>query len=150
MAEYRLTQEIIKRSASDAWDKAKLEWELLDIYKGKEAEACLCGHYPILEICVLKNKKIGGRVIVGNCCVNKFMGIDSNKLFTAIERVQNKQDSSLNSETIEFAKSKGWINSWEANFYLDIWRKKEIIRKPTLQKNTNKSKSCRQILRIAC
>jgi hypothetical protein len=28
MSHYLLTKEIIKRSVSDTWDKAKLEWEL--------------------------------------------------------------------------------------------------------------------------
>lgn len=57
MSEYKLTQEIIALSVSSNWDVAKLEWKLYEIYEADEPETCLCGHFPIIEICVLSNAK---------------------------------------------------------------------------------------------
>jgi hypothetical protein len=47
MSEYKLTEEILKRSQSNVWDMAKLEWKLNEIYEAEEPETCLCGHFPI-------------------------------------------------------------------------------------------------------
>ena len=56
MSEYKLTEEIIKLSQSKLWDVAKSEWTLYEIYEADKPERCLCGHFPIIEICNLKNK----------------------------------------------------------------------------------------------
>ena len=56
MSEYKLTNEIIGLSQSKVWDTAKLEWSLSQIYEADEPERCLCGHFPIIEICILQNK----------------------------------------------------------------------------------------------
>ena len=69
MSEYKLTQEIINRSVSDRWDEAKLEWSLCEVYEAEDPETCLCGHFPIIELCVLGNKTNGRFATVGNCCV---------------------------------------------------------------------------------
>ena len=49
MSEYKLTEEILKRSQSNVWDMAKLEWKLNEIYEAEEPETCLCGHFSIGE-----------------------------------------------------------------------------------------------------
>jgi hypothetical protein len=123
MSDYQLTTELMKLSFSQKWDEAKLEWQLIDIEKVEEAESCLCGHYPILEICTIKNIKINNQVRVGNCCVKKFNN-QSDKIFKAISRVKKDKTKSLNAETIDFARKKGYVSEWEKNFYLDIMRKR--------------------------
>lgn len=125
MAEYKLTQEIIELSVSESWDAAKLEWKLFEIYEVDEPERCLCGHFPIKEVCVLENTKNDKHATVGNCCVKKFIGLPSDKIFQAIKRVRKDNEKSLNAEAIEHAREKSWINSWEKNFYLDVMRKQK-------------------------
>ena len=56
MSEYKLSKGIIALSQASKWSQAKLEWQLDHIYKEEEPDTCLCGHYPINEICILKNK----------------------------------------------------------------------------------------------
>ena len=128
MSQYQLkfTSEIINLSSSKTWDTAKLEWELKEIYKGSFPETCLCGHFPIVEICVLRNKTNGKEAIVGNCCVKKFIGPRSDKIFQAVKRIQKDNKKSLNAETIQYAYHKAWINKWEKEFYLDIMRKRNL------------------------
>ena len=120
---YKLGREIIALSEADHWDLARLEWGIEDIYMQQEPEACLCGHFPINELCVLWNRKNGNRAIVGNVCVRKFMKLPSNKMFAAIKRVTADATKAFNVELIEHAFAKGWINQWERGFYLDTWRK---------------------------
>ena len=126
MSEYKLTEEIIKLSQSQLWDVAKSEWTLYEIYEADEPERCLCGHFPIIEICTLKNKLNSNYATVGNCCVKKFIGLPSDKIFQAIKRVRKDDEKSLNAEAITHAYDKGWINDWEKGFYLDVMRKRKL------------------------
>ena len=57
MSQYLLTTELLKLSFSQKWDEAKLEWDVIDIEKVEDPETCLCGHSPILEICIICNTK---------------------------------------------------------------------------------------------
>jgi len=129
MSEYKLTQGIIELSEAKTWDAAKLEWKLAEIYEADEPETCLCGHFPIIEICILSNIINTNSTNVGNCCVKKFMGLPSDKIFTAVKRVRKDNEKSLNAEAIEYAFEKNWINDWEKSFYLDIMRKRNLSTK---------------------
>jgi hypothetical protein len=129
MSEYQLTEKIIALSVAKTWDKAKLEWGLLDVYWEKEPDTCLCGHYPINEICILRNNKNGEQAIVGNCCVKKFTGLPSDKIFQALKKIHRNIEKALNAETIEHAHQKRWINDWEYDFYFDTMRKRNLSKK---------------------
>lgn len=126
MSEYKLGQEIVARSVAQVWDAAKMEWGLDEVYEADEPETCLCGHFPIIELCVLINKRNGRLATVGNCCVKKFMGLPSDLIFQAVKRVRTDSAKSLNAESIEHARSKGWINAWESDFYYRIMRKRKL------------------------
>ena len=110
MSEFKLTAEIVARSSSEVWDSAKREWSLADVYVADHPETCLCGHTPIFEICVLRNRVNGGYADVGNCCVKKFMGIPSHLIFDGIKRVRKDPSTALNEAAIEHAANRGWIS----------------------------------------
>ena len=116
-SEYRLAEEIIARSNADTWDAAKIEWSLSEVYEAKAPETCLCGHSPIIELCVLGNKLNGTSVTAGNSCVKKFVGLPSDKIFQAVKRVRKDKERSLNGEAIGYAFQRGCINEWEKKFY---------------------------------
>ena len=134
MSEYKLTSGIISLSQSEIWDKAKLEWVLNEIYQAEEPDTCLCGHFPIIEICILRNKFNGNHATVGNCCVKKFIGLPSDKIFQAVKRVKKDNQKSLNAESIQHGKNKGWLNQWEYDFYMDIMRKRNLSSKQLQKK----------------
>ncbi|NTU49708.1 MAG: hypothetical protein HGA87_02225 [Desulfobulbaceae bacterium] len=134
MSEYKLAEEIVKLSISKKWDIAKLEWGLNDVYVDEEQNTCLCGHFPIIEMCVLKNKVNGELATVGNYCVKKFLGLPSDKIFQAVKRVRKDKKKSLNAETITHAFDRKWINEWERDFYLDIMRKRSLTDKQAQKK----------------
>ena len=115
---YQLTNHIIALSESKCWGV------LDDIYFADYQETCSCGHYPIIEVCVIKNKLNNNTTIVGNCCVKKFMGLPSDKIFQSVKRVRKEMHKSLNPAAIEYAYKKGWINPWEYKFYIDTMRKR--------------------------
>ncbi|HPJ13877.1 MAG TPA: hypothetical protein PLE16_03215 [Spirochaetota bacterium] len=133
MSNYKLIQEILIKSQSKIWDYAKTEWTLVDIFEADEQETCLCGHYPIKELCELHNSINGQTVIVGNQCVKKFMGISSDKLFESVKKVKSDIEKAINLETISFLFKKGLISKWENDFYTNTYRKRimsdEQIRK---------------------
>lgn len=125
MSEFQLSKGIISRSISNTWDEAKLEWSLSEVYEDEEFDTCLCGHYPIKEICILTNKKNRNTAKVGNCCVKKFIGLPSHLIFQAVKRIRTDNEKALNAEAIDHAHSKGWINSWERDFSFNTMRKQK-------------------------
>ena len=129
MPEYQLFKRIIELSVTNKWEDAKKEWILDHIYSAREAQTCLCGHYPIIEICVIKNIKNNEQALIGNCCINRFLGIGSNKMFNSLKKIRKDISKSVSSTLIEFAHEKGVLNDWEKNFYLDIWKKRRVSAK---------------------
>jgi hypothetical protein len=128
MSEYKLTKELLRLSQSANWDEAKLEWELVDIEKVKDAEECLCGHYPINEVCLIHNKKTKANARVGNHCVKKFNN-KPDKIFQAVKKIKKDNLKSVNAETLEFALERRKITQEDYDFYLNILRKRNLSEK---------------------
>ena len=132
--EYKLSKEIVALSVADTWDRAKLEWELEDIYHEDEPDTCLCSHFPINELCYLRNTKNGNSALVGNVCVKMFLGLPSEKIFDAINRITKDTGKAQNAEAIDHAFKKQGINEWERSFYLNTWRKRALSAKESLKR----------------
>lgn len=138
MSDYKLTTELLKLSNSKDWDIAKLEWDSINIEKVKESETCLCGHYPISEVCILENKNTKYTIRVGNCCVKKFND-KPDKIFKAIKRIKEDISKSVNSETLDFCLQKKYISKKDSYFYMSILRKRKLSDKQLKWKqDTNK------------
>ena len=129
MSEHQLSHEIVRRSNAATWLAAKQEWTLEKVFVQSQPSQCLCGQFPIKEVCVLKNRLNGNRAEVGNVCVHQFLGLPSRKIFTALERIGRDLSKALNPEAIEHAHERRWINDWEREFYLDTWRKRALTAK---------------------
>lgn len=127
--EYQLTQQILRLSNFDSWQVARTEWDLQEIYVEDEPRTCLCTHFPIIEVCVLRNRLNGNVAEVGNVCVNKFIGIPSKIIFDGIKRVAKDRTKALNASAAHYAFRKGWINDWEHGFLTDTARKKVLSAK---------------------
>ena len=123
---FALGRRIVALSEAADWDRARLEWRIEDIYIQRKPETCLCGHFPINELCVLRNRKNHYKAIVGNVCVKKFMKLSSDRMFAAIKRVTADETKAFNVPVIEHAFAKRWINDWERGFYVDTWRKRKL------------------------
>ena len=124
---FSLTNEIIKLSVSDYWDNAKLEWNFEYAYQSEEKQTCLCGHNPIINICVIKNTQNKNETEVGNCCINKFLGIDKgNKIFDSIKRLKDDLSKSMSAEVLEYLNDKKVITQFEYDFYTDTLRKRNF------------------------
>ncbi len=125
--EYRLAERIISLSNSKDWASARSEWYLSEIYFAEdEPETCLCGHRPIIEVCVLRNRINCASAEVGNVCVNKFLGIPSKIIFDGIKRVSKDENKALNTSAADYALSKDWINDWEFCFLISTALKKNL------------------------
>lgn len=128
MSMYQLTTELLRLSQSKNWDEAKLEWDLVDVERMEEPEQCICGHYPIIEVCTIRNNKTKLESRVGNCCVKKFNNT-SDKIFRGVAKIRKDVEKSLNSETLSFAKQNGWIDTIEWNFYINVLRRRNLSEK---------------------
>ena len=129
MAEHTLITEILKLSKSENWFRARREWEVCGTYETDIPETCLCGHYPIRNVCMIENSVTGVTTRVGNCCVNKFMKEDVAPIMRAIIRVKADHEKALNIDTVVFARKKNWINDWEYNFLIETSRKRSLTQK---------------------
>jgi hypothetical protein len=124
--QYKLPAAIIALSVAKTWDEARLEWQLDEIYYEDRPDTCLCGHFPINELCYLRNTRNYGKALVGNVCVKKFFRLPSDKIFEAIQRIAIDITKALNPDAIEHAFRKAWISQWERDFYLNTWRKRSL------------------------
>jgi hypothetical protein len=115
---WRLQERILAQSFADSWDAAKREWDLLRVCFADGPVWCACGH-PISECCLIVNRLNGNQVVVGNVCVEQFIGLPSERLFAALRRIIADIGAALNAEAIEHAYREGWLTSWEATFYRD-------------------------------
>jgi len=134
LSEIILTAKIISLSNSDKWESAKDEWGLFKIFESGSPQKCLCGHYPIHQVCIIKNYRNKNTAKVGNCCVKKFMGLPSDKIFKAVKRVRENIEKSLNIETLVHAWNEGWIFDWEYDFYNNIMLKRALSKKQAERK----------------
>ena len=127
--QYKLISRIIFNSEADNWSEAVKEWFLDSVERVELGHTCTCGYYPIIEVNYIKNKLNGIVMKVGSCCVEKFIGIPSKKITHSHEKVKKDKTLSLNPSSLEQAKIAGKINDWEHDFYLDIWRKRNLSKK---------------------
>lgn len=124
--EYQLSQRIVELSEANNWAMARAEWDLHEIYFVDEHTTCLCTHYPIREVCVLRNRLNSNHAEVGNVCVNKFMGLPSKIIFDGLKRVAKDDTGALNTDASHYAYRKGWVNDWEYGF-LGSTRRKKVL-----------------------
>jgi hypothetical protein len=143
----QLRDAIVARSNSKSWETAKLEWRLHQISEADEPETCLCTHFPIIEICMLRNIKNGNVAEVGNVCVKKFMGIRSDKIFSGIRRIRKDMDKSPNAEMIELLYEQGLLSSWERSFSHDTVRKRNLTSNQLLKRHEINRKILENIVR---
>ena len=120
--EWKLREEIIAMSQADNFEEAKKEWILERVYKG--LGVCLCGHSPILNLCVLRNTKNNEKTIVGSSCVQKFIGIKTEHLFKSYELIVKNPEAYLDLLFIEYLFKHDVINEWEYEFLKSTFRKK--------------------------
>ncbi|HBX4538976.1 TPA: hypothetical protein MH262_18565 [Klebsiella pneumoniae] len=125
-AKYQLTSRITRLSQADEWESARKEWQLDRIYKTEKPVSCLCGHSPISNVCVLKNTVNRRTASVGNCCVKRFMGLPSDTIFNAVDRVSKDNSKSANIQTLTLALEKRLITQWEYHFYVDTINKRKL------------------------
>jgi hypothetical protein len=122
----QLKAEILSRSRATDWAVAKREWKLVDISEADEAETCLCGHFPIIELCTIHNTTTGSSVDVGNVCVKRFLGFRSDLIFDALKRIRKDINKSLGAEATVFFHGRRVLNDWEYGFQQDTMRKRDL------------------------
>lgn len=129
---------ILEMSAADKWETAKDEWQLTHIYQSGFSKTCLCGHNPIMEICVLHNETTGKTTEVGNQCVKRFLGLRSDLIFTGVKRVKENVTKSLNAEATQFFFDQNVLNDWEYEFQMNtINRRKMTPRQRDIRRKIN-------------
>lgn len=128
--EYKLKEEILKLSTSQDFEIAKLEWTFTNAFQSDGYETCLCGHYPIRNICVIKNATNNAVTEVGNCCINKFLGLRlGNLIFSSINKLKKNNTKSMNENSLIYILQKNVINQYEYGFYNNIMRKRKLSEK---------------------
>ena len=118
---------LLKYSEAKRWEDAKLEWHLIDIrFEDIEnAETCACGHYPICEVCKIKNAINSTVLEVGNCCINQV-----SPEFDALRRIfPALREGRINPAIIDYAHKRKIVNDWECKFLANTWNKKHLTTK---------------------
>jgi hypothetical protein len=146
-APYRLIEEIVVRSVAGNWHEAKNEWLLSNCYLAppEQLGTCACGHFPIREHCVLVNRKNGNWIVVGNCCVRRFIGQGSENIFKSLRRIARDNTKVLGKDAVDHAYRAGWLSHWEHQFCLSTHGKRGLsARQLAIRVEIN-----RKVLRLA-
>lgn len=122
----QLRAHILPLSSATTWEAAVSEWNLVGIHEADVPETCPCGHFPIIEICLIHNRFTNHSTEVGNVCVNRFLGLRSDLIFTAIKRVRKDPHKSLNTDAIAFFHERRVLNEWECNFCQSTMRLRRL------------------------
>jgi hypothetical protein len=120
----KFTAAILALSNSKVWLEAKPEWELHIVYNDGSDRACECGHQPIHQICVIKNRENANEAEVGNVCVHNFMQLASRRVFAVLRRVRAELTKSLNPAALDLFRRRGVITAGEETDYLEYWRRR--------------------------
>lgn len=128
----QLKAAILQLSKATDWEVAKREWKLVEISEADEPETCLCGHYPIVELCTISNNTTGKAVDVGNVCVKRFLGFRSDLIFRSLKRIRDDIDKSIGQDATVFFSERGVINGWEYQFQQNTMRKRNLTEKQQL------------------
>ena len=122
----QLRKGILALSEAKDWEGARKEWVLVDVYQSGEPDTCLCGHFPIVEICVISNRITHRSTEVGNVCVRRFLGFRSDLIFSAIKKIRKDSTKSLNADAIGFFRERGLLTTWEYAFLQDTRAKRNL------------------------
>jgi hypothetical protein len=117
---------ILLLSQATDWETARKEWALHTVYEVGHPDTCLCGHYPIIEICEIHNRVTGARTDVGNVCIKRFLGFRADLIFKALARIRRNAAKSLNADAIAFFRARGALSDWEYGFLQDTLRKRSL------------------------
>jgi hypothetical protein len=96
------------------------------VSEADDPETCLCGHFPIVEICQISNRVTGHKTEVGNRCVRRFLGFRSDLIFMAIKRIRKDISKSLNADAIAFFRERSLLSNWEYGFLQNTMRKHNL------------------------
>lgn len=145
----RLRGAILPLSRADDWIAAKKEWELVNISQAEpaEPETCLCEHHPILELCEIRNRLTRHRAIVGNQCVRRFLGLESEALFRGIRRIRKDISKSMGADLAVWLFERGLITQWEYEFQVSTFRKRILSNKQSHHRQQINQKALRAIKR---
>lgn len=125
--EYKLKESILKLSKSQNWEIAKKEWNFEYAYNSLDAKTCMCGKFPIKNICLIRNTITNELAEVGNLCIDKFLGIeDGRSIFVAIKKITHDINKSISKKALEYYKDKLEMTEKEYNFYNQILRKRKL------------------------
>ena len=135
--ENNLRRVMLPLSLSNIWEYAKQEWvidhiEWLD--RDEPPRTCTCEHYPIRELCFMKNRYTNHEALVGNVCVAKFLGIDSLNIFSGLDRIRADVNAATNVALAEYAHGAGLIDDWELGFLVNTARKRKLSMKQGMKR----------------
>jgi hypothetical protein len=122
----QLKTAILELSEATDWEVAKKEWKLVGVSEADEPECCLCGHYPIIELCTISNRVTANTVDVGNVCVKRFLGFRSDLIFQSLKRIRSDMEKSLGADATAFFFERDVITQWEYKFLQNTMRKRNL------------------------
>lgn len=130
-----LKAHILSLSQAKVWEMAVCEWylESVEHLNGHDesgaptgAETCPCSHYPIIELCWLRNNVTGSRTFVGNVCVRQFIMDSAGLIADGIKRIRDDTGAALNLDATLWARERGWLTEWELKFCLSNRLKRRL------------------------
>jgi hypothetical protein len=74
----------------------------------------------------LLNRENGNTVVVGNVCVTRFLGLDSEALFRALRRIRKNPGCALSTAIVERLWELGLVSEWERGFLQNTTHRRRL------------------------
>lgn len=121
-----LQEEIISLSIANNWHDAIQEWEIASMEISDSYHTCICTHYPINELCTLFNLENQNEAIVGNRCVEHFMGMETEIYFKVLRTLSKDINNSVPKKSLRRLLEEKIINQWEYEFCLNTHGRRNL------------------------
>lgn len=116
----KLCEEIVNRSVASTWQDARSEWSMIYVTREEGGGAsCLCGNTPIKELCIIENHMNGNIAVVGNVCINQFLGFRTDLIIDAIDRIKKDDTKTISADALAFLEMHDVLNAAEHKFTVD-------------------------------
>ena len=126
-----LISHITALSVASDWHTVRQEWDLVEIYVDPD-NTCVCSHFPIKNICVIRNRVTDEVAEVGNCCAKNFESWPTDTLFGAVKRIYMDRDAAIADCLSTYCAERRIITEWEYGFCLNTSRKRRLSDKQSL------------------
>jgi len=115
----KLLDVILPKSVAKTWEQAKSEWSFFGAIHDDAWGHCACEH-RIKERCFIQNKNTRDVVVIGNVCVDRFLGVSTTHILEMLRRMRTDKTLTLPIIIVNEMVKQNFIDVASRDFYSSV------------------------------